>query len=115
MKTITYQYAHFVNSAGQTVISARSTYAGKTVKGYAKCDPRDTFDAAKGEKLAAARCNKRIARKRLLSANAKVDAARKALVEAQARLDKMLSFQADATHRASAAEDELANVLKEIG
>lgn len=115
MKTITYQYAHFVNSAGQTVISARSTYAGKTVKGYAKCDPRDTFDAVKGEKLAAARCNKRIARKRLLSANAKVDAARKALAEAQARLDKMLNFQADATHRASAAEDELANVLKEIG
>lgn len=115
MKTITYNYAHYTNAEGQNVISARSTYAGKTVKGYAKCDPRDEFDVVKGEKLAAARCNERISRKRLANAHRRLDAAAKALADAQAHYDKMVRYQADAADRATAAYNELLNVTKEIG
>ena len=115
MKTIVYKYAHYKNEKGQTVISARSTYAGKTVKGYAKCDPRDAYDVALGEKLAAARCEAKIAQKRVNNAGAKVQAAKNALADAQAHLDKMLRYQADATNQSAEAQVALQNVLKEIG
>jgi len=49
-------------------VIALSTYAGKTVRGVAKCHPNDTFDVEFGHKLAAARCNAKIARKRLARA-----------------------------------------------
>ena len=46
-----YQFVHL----GDIVI-AITTYAGKTVKGHAKCHIDDTFDPAFGEQLAMARC-----------------------------------------------------------
>ena len=61
-------------------IIAVSTYAGKTVKAYAKCDPRDSYDEQAGKELAAARCNAKIADKREARARRKV-------MEAQAQLD----------------------------
>ena len=45
-------------------VVAISTYAGKTVKGYAKCHPDDTWDWEKGKALAIARCAEKIAAKR---------------------------------------------------
>ena len=59
-----YKFYQFKNENGGLTIVAASTYAGRTVKGYAKCDPRDEFDIEKGKKLAAARCNLKIAEKR---------------------------------------------------
>ena len=47
-----------------TSVIAISTYAGKTVKGIAKVDPRDTFDPEVGKQLATARCAEKIAIKR---------------------------------------------------
>ena len=38
-----YKYFTYYDKNGKKTISAVSTYAGKTVKGYAKCDPRDNF------------------------------------------------------------------------
>ena len=39
------KYKVFTNSKNEII--AVSTYAGKTVKGVAKCDPRDSFDKSK--------------------------------------------------------------------
>lgn len=52
------KYKIFTNSANDVI--AVSTYAGKTVKGIAKCDPRDTFDIDKGVEIAEARCARRL-------------------------------------------------------
>ena len=49
-------------------VIAVSTYAGKTVRGVAVCADSDTFDIEKGKRLAAARCNVKIAEKRLKNA-----------------------------------------------
>ena len=49
-------------------IIAVSTYEGKTVRGYAKCDPKDVDNEWYGKVLAAARCNEKVARKRHLRA-----------------------------------------------
>lgn len=45
-------------------VIALSTYAGKVVRGIAKCSPSDEFDEEYGKKLAAARCNLKVAEKR---------------------------------------------------
>lgn len=49
-------------------VIAVSTYAGKTVRGVAVCADSDTFDLEKGKRLAAARCNAKVAEKRLKNA-----------------------------------------------
>jgi hypothetical protein len=54
-------------------IIALSTFAGKTVRGTAKCDPRDEYVLADGKALAAARCNAKVASKRVKSAQEKYD------------------------------------------
>ena len=59
-----YKYFTYYDKNGKKTVSAVSTYAGKTVKGYAKCDPRDTYDFEAGKRLAAARCNQKVAQKR---------------------------------------------------
>lgn len=59
MKNFNYKYVVTPNK-----IIAISTYAGRTVRGIAKCHPNDKFDEEFGKKLAAARCNKKIADKR---------------------------------------------------
>ena len=51
-----YKYAQ----TGNKVI-AISTYAGRTVRAVAKADPRDASSLEDGKKLAAARCNAKIA------------------------------------------------------
>lgn len=109
-----YKYAYFTNDKGQTVISARSTFAGKTVKGYAKCDPRDNYSVETGEKLAAARCEARIAQKRKKYAATKVACAQRELEQAYAYLKKMLDCQNGAVAEADAAEQALKDILNEI-
>lgn len=67
-----------------------SHYAGKRVKGYAKCDPKDTYDFDKGKKLATLRCDEKVcdkrfkkALKKLAQARADVEAAQKHLLDMQ--------------------------------
>lgn len=88
-------------------VIAISTYAGKTVKGVAKADPRDEFDVEKGKKLAIARCAMKIAVKRQ-------NRAKKCLAVAQARLEeakkwekKMADYVSDSMIAASKSLDEL--------
>lgn len=50
-----------------------STYAKKPVRGIAKCDPRDEYSHEFGEKLAKARCDMKVAEKRLARAQEKVN------------------------------------------
>lgn len=45
-------------------VIALSTYAGRTVRGVAKCHPGDKFNEELGMELAAARCNQKVAAKR---------------------------------------------------
>ena len=81
---------------GSNVVVALSTYAGKNVKGYAKCDPSDTFSLEKGKELAAARCAEKISIKREARAARKLAEAERALAAAQAFYDKMLYYSQDA-------------------
>ena len=63
---------HFYTTKDNTTIAV-STYAGKTVRGVAICAPGDDFDLEFGKRLAAARCNEKVAEKRYNRANAKLN------------------------------------------
>lgn len=69
-----------------------SSYGGKAVRGVAKCDPKDIFNLEDGKKLAQARCDYKIAKKRVLRARAKHAEATKALGDAREYQDKMQSY-----------------------
>lgn len=96
------------------VVAAASTYAGRTVKGYAKCDPTDTFDRDQGVKLAAARCNRAVAEKRMKRAEKKVAEATAALARAQKFMDDMNRYHNDATRDLNAAKAEVTELEKKM-
>lgn len=75
---------------------AISTYAGKTVRGIAKTDPRDEFDAEYGRKLAAARCAVKIAKKRRARAEKMLKKAQHKMNEVCQYVERMKAYDADA-------------------
>ena len=95
-------------------VIATSTYAGKVVRGVAKCDPRDEFSLEKGKALAAARCNLRIARKRHRAAEKAVNQAGIDYENAATRLYDMQDYYRDASRRELEAQAELVKVFEEL-
>ncbi len=89
------KYKFFV-TPDQSKVIAVSTYAGKTVKGVAKRDPRDTFDLHFGKELAAARCALKVAKKRKARAHKKAWEAECKLMEAQKHYHRMCNYDVDA-------------------
>lgn len=107
-----YKYYTFTDkNTGSNVIVAASTYAGKVVKGYAKCDPSDTYDFNKGKELAAARCAEKVALRREKRAARKLAEAERALEAAQAFYDKMLYYSQDAWQDVQDATANIADIL----
>ena len=94
-------------SDGANKIVAVSSYAGKSVRGVAKCDPRDSFDEKTGQSLAQARCNMKVAEKRYSRAMKEHEKAYSQLCAAQARFDKMEAYLADAADARNIAEQDL--------
>ena len=88
-------------------VKAISTYAGKTVAGYAKCHPDDQWDWEKGKALAIARCAAKIAKKRLARATMKV-------AEAQCIMDDAVCYLNDMTEYFADSADEVARTNANI-
>lgn len=104
-----YKYYH----SGNQVIAV-STFAGKTVKGVAKCDPHDTFSLDTGKRLAALKCNNKITAKRLKRAALRYVEAEKAVVAAQKHAERMKRYYMDAKAENKEADTELTNLLAVI-
>ena len=106
-----YKYYTFKNENGGTTVVAVSSYAGKPVKGYAKCDPRDDFDLEEGKRLAAARCNVKVANKRVARASQKYLEAATAAMEAAEHFEKMKQYYMDSVDKADDAAEGLRNII----
>ena len=106
-------YTRTNKNGGQQVI-AISTYAGKTVRGVANCDPRDTFSIERGKELAAARCNLKIAEKRAQRAERKVKEAMKALEIQKQFQERMNEYQVDAMSAVKSAQDYINRLLEKM-
>lgn len=106
-----YSYVdHTPKGSGIREIIALSTYCGSVVKGSAKCDPRDTFDSNIGENLAALRCYKKVAEKRVKNANDKVAEAKAKIAAAEKELEKASNYQVHAYNE----YDEASKLLDEF-
>ena len=81
-------------NAGNKIIAV-STYAGRQVRGVAICHPDDKFDVNIGKKIAAARCNHKIAEKRYTRACAKYAAAEEQMAQATKHLADMKAYMND--------------------
>ena len=99
-----FNYKYIV--AGNKVI-ALSSYAGKAVRGVAKCAPGDVFDEEKGKNLATARCAYKIALKRQKRANKKYKEALAEFAKAEKFLDQMEEYVDRAEGEVDAARDAL--------
>lgn len=102
-----YKYKYIVTP---TKVIALSTYAGRPVRGIAKCHPNDTFDVEYGKALAAARCNEKIARKRYARATKKYNE----LVAEIEAFNKRAAEVADYLHNSSTGVTEAIARLKEV-
>ena len=94
-----------------TKIIAISTYAGQTVRGVAKCHPNDTFDEEFGKTLAAARCDVKVAQRRLRNAQKREEEAYEKCLAAEKQLDRMSEYVDDANYELSLAEIFLNTLL----
>lgn len=97
-----------------TEVIAISTYAGKTVKGVAKADPRDEFDVEVGKELAIARCAAKIAIKRQNRAKRCLATAQAKLAEAQAWEAKMSEYVFDSIVEANKTVDALYEIEQKL-
>lgn len=102
------KYKFYTDGANKIV--AVSSYAGKTVRGVAKCNPQDTFDETAGQSLAVARCAMKIAEKRYARAQKEYNKAVAAMQAAQARFDKICIYLKDSAQEVSDAKAHLNDV-----
>jgi hypothetical protein len=104
-----FEYKYKIDEEKRTVV-AMSTFAGKTVTGVARCDPRDEFIINDGKKLAAARCSVKIAEKRLKRAELCYEIAVDAMKYWTERVAKMKRYKDDSITAFEAAYDALTNI-----
>ena len=95
-------------------VVAVSSYAGRPVRGVAKCASDDKFDLETGKKLAAARCNQKIATKRWNRANKRYDEANHAVTMAKRHLHMMDEYYEDAREALFDANKQVEDVLAEM-
>lgn len=106
------KYRYYVN--GNKVVAV-STYCKKSVRGVAVCHPDDEFDLEKGKRIAAAKCNERIAKKRLERASSKAIQAGFDVEEAKKYHERMIEYYNDAFaayNEAAIEYDKLVESLK---
>ena len=98
----------------KNMVVAVSSFAGHRVRATAKADPRDKFDIEKGKKLAAARCNLKVAEKRKKHAKKQYDALMKEYRELAERVHAKRKYFSDSCLSESEAIFNLEKVLKEM-
>ena len=109
-----YIFVEHTSKNGSKQVTAISSYAGKTVKGYAKCDPNDEYFEGSGMVLAAARCNEKIAKKRVACSEARLNEAREQLKKAEKLVADMIDYHNDAINKYAEAQNEVEDILSEF-
>ena len=111
MMTKTPNYKVFTDN--KTFVKVGSTYAGKPVWGIAKCAPVDTFDYDYGYRLAKARCDVKVAKKRHDRACKKTMNMHMAMDETERLYENACKYNYDSMIALDNATDLLNNVYNE--
>ena len=94
-------------------VVAYSSYAGQSVRGVAKCAPDDEFDVEFGKKLAAARCDVKVARRRLKRAQTRRNIAWDNYISAEEALMKEEDYIDDANYALAESEIYLESIIRD--
>lgn len=95
-------------------IIAISTFAGRDVKGIAKCDPRDTYSEEKGIALAEARCDRKICVKRVKRAAAKMSYLKAVIDDLQKMYNDAAEYHTEAQAALAASEARLTEMTQSL-
>ena len=101
---------------GKPCLCNENKYCLGEYRGVAKCSPEDDFNIETGKSLAAARCNAKVAVKRVKNAQKKWNEAVQAYLKAEKHMRKMAQYYEDAVDRQKIAEAQLeylVNTIKE--
>ena len=114
-----YKYTFFTrpseNGEGNVqVVVANSTYGGRCVRGIAKCDPHDEYNKVVGMQLAAARCNLKVAKKRVARSRHEIKWVEESIRYYQDRLTKMKRYNLDSENELVEAQEKLDNLASLI-
>jgi len=99
--------------AGNKIV-AISTYAGKIVRGVAKCDPNDVFNLEEGKKLAAARCDEKVNSRRLRRAQNNVKWYKELIEYYNSQLRKEQEFEREAKEAYNKSWNKLVKIQGEM-
>lgn len=109
MKDYPIEKYRFIHTGNKVI--ALSTFAGRVVRGMAKCDPRDDFDPNIGERIAATRCALKIAKRRSTLAWKKYTEAKRAFNNGKQYLKAMQNYFDDADFAVVKIQSELDHLL----
>ena len=101
-------------NAGDGKIIVTSTYAGRTVRGTAKCAPGDSYSEEAGKNLALARCDSKVAHKRHKHALKRYQEALDWYDEAYQYLQDMERYCDDSYDAMVKADNELNDILTKM-
>ena len=109
-----YKYVIRTMANGNKQIIALSTYGGKVVKGKATCAPDDNYDEETGKKLAAARCELKVAKKRYQRAITKRRAADIELSRQKRYLQECQCYEIDSAYALDEANENLNIIINSL-
>ena len=95
-------------------VTVKSTYAGREVTGSASCAPEDVFNIDDGIRLAAARCNYKVARLRAARAKEKVREEEETFQIVANDLKKAKLYREDSLLGLAKAKDNLIRVRNSL-
>lgn len=102
----------FIHNGKETICI--SSYAKKTVKGIAKASTEDVYDQKKGESLAKARCDYKVAQKRVKNAASRLAEAENLMRTITEYHEKMLQYYNDAIAERTMIKNSLESLLESL-
>ena len=108
-----FQYKYHVDEENGVVV-ALSTFAKRHVRGVARCDPKDTFNVETGKKLAGARCNVKVAEKRVERATQCVAELTEVVAFFEAALENAHTYLEKSTSEYATAEAALTKLVDSL-
>lgn len=106
-----YKYTYHIS---ENKVICLAKYAGKAVRGIAKCNPEDKFDVSKGKTLARLRCEEKLHNKRVNNAARKLQLAEVDLLEAKCKEEHAKANYVDCLYRLDQIKSELADFEKSL-
>ena len=103
-------YKFHIDEKNKKVI-AITHYAGRVIRGIAKCAPEDIFNLELGKRIAVARAEEKVAKAKARNAATKFLQASVAADAAEKRFDEMKQYYMDAIDQLDEAEEFLENLI----